>query len=171
MSSLNWNLVESPFSVTISIKKSFIKDRFGRPQTSRLSPQHADHKTDELNLLNCQNKSLQEALDKVRQNYHEVKMKLEVKEEKLEIEEKSKNAMNDKMEELKQEISIQHEEVITLNSANDMLKEKVLRLNSELIESRAKTKIEIDEVKTKSKKEIKAWRKDLGEESRTTIKL
>ena len=66
---------------------------------------------------------------------------------------------------------MQQEELITLNSATDMLKQKVLRLNFELGESQAKTKNEIDEVKSKSKKEIKAWRKELGEERRKTIKL
>ena len=41
----------------------------------------------------------------------------------------------------------------------------------ELSETRTRTKIEIDEIKRVSKKEIKAWRKELGEERSKNIKL
>ena len=97
MSNLNWNLVESPFSVTISVKKSFVKDKFGQPQTSGLSSQNVDQ--EELNQLRRENKSLQKALDRVGQNYLEAKKKLEIKEEKFELahaQSKTKSAINEK---------------------------------------------------------------------------
>jgi hypothetical protein len=53
----------------------------------------------------------------------------------------------------------------------EMLNQKVLRLNFELSEIRTRTKIEIDEIKRVSKKEIKAWRKELGGERSKNIKL
>ena len=59
-SNLDWNLVESPFSVTINLKKSFIKDKAGVPLTSRLSCQHGQN-TRELKLL--QSESLCEILN------------------------------------------------------------------------------------------------------------
>ena len=71
MSNLNSNLVESPFSVTISIKKSFFMDKFGQPRASRLSSLNFDHMTDELYSLRCENKTLQEALGKVEHAYLE----------------------------------------------------------------------------------------------------
>ena len=64
-SNLNWNLVESPFSVTINLKKSFIKDKAGVPLTSRLSCQHGQN-TRELKLLQSENESLCEMLNHVK---------------------------------------------------------------------------------------------------------
>ena len=61
--------------------------------------------------------------------------------------------------------------MITKESANEMLKQKLMRLNIELIETRTISKTKIDEVKKESKKEIKAWRKELGEERGKNIKL
>ena len=52
-----------------------------------------------------------------------------------------------------------------------MLKQKVIRLNIELSETKTNYKTEIDDVKKESKKEIKAWRKELGEERRKNIKI
>ena len=123
MSNLNWNLVESPFSVTISVKKSFVKDKFGQPQTSGLSSQNVDQ--EELNQLRRENKSLQEALDRVGQNYLEAMKKLEVKEEKLKLgQAQSKSATTAKVKDLEHELFLQQEDVIAINSANKMLRQK-----------------------------------------------
>ena len=59
LSNLNWNLVESPFSLTINLKKSFIKDREGNPRASGFSKHCDDQK---VNKLEEENKSLRKAL-------------------------------------------------------------------------------------------------------------
>ena len=41
-SNLNWSLTESPFSVTINVKKSFIKDQHGVFRTSEIV-NHEEH--------------------------------------------------------------------------------------------------------------------------------
>ena len=139
MSNLNWNLVESPFSVTISVKKSFDKDRFGHPQSSGLSSQNVEQMTEELRQLRHETKALQEDLDRVGQNYLEAKKKLEIKEEKFERDQdQSKNAIDAKIKELKHELFIKQEDVIAKDATNDMLKQKVVNLNNELSESRTK---------------------------------
>ena len=79
MSNLNWNLVESPFSVTISVKKSFFKDKSGHPQSSGLSYQNVDQMARELNMLRRENNSLQEALNKVGIEHFEAKESLKTK--------------------------------------------------------------------------------------------
>ena len=172
MSLLNWNLVESPFSVTISVKKTFVKDKFGHPQTSGLYSQNGDQLTGELNQLPRENKSLQEALDRVGQNYLEAKKKLEIKEENFELyQAQTKSATNAKVKELEHELTLHQEDVIAINSSNEMLKQKIVNLNKELSVSRTKSKNEIEDIKKKSKQEIKSWRKELGEERSKNIKL
>ena len=44
-SNLNWNIVESPFSVTITLRKSFIKNKDGSLLKSGLDPTNLDNQT------------------------------------------------------------------------------------------------------------------------------
>ena len=44
-SNLNWNIVESPFSVTITLRKSFIKNKDGSLMKSGLDPTNLDNQT------------------------------------------------------------------------------------------------------------------------------
>ena len=141
MTNLNCNLVELPFSVTISFKKSFVKDKFGHPLTSGLQSQNVDRMTIELNFLCGENKALQEGLEKVNQEYLEVNQELEVKA----VHEQDKaHTLNADIRELESELSAQQEEVINIHSANEILKKKVLSLNVDFSEIRTNTKREID---------------------------
>ena len=160
--------------MTISVKKSFIKDKSGHPRASRLSSLNVD--PNELNLLRCENKSLKEALEKVEDSYLKATTQLRIKEENSKFKDdqvqESNKVLEAKIIELEHELSTQHEEMTFTKSANKMLQQKVLTLNSELSETRTRTtKIEVDEIKRASKKEIKAWRKELGEERSKNIKL
>ena len=138
--------------MTISVKKSFVKDKFGHPLTSGLQSQNVDRMTNELNFLRGENKSLQEALEKVNQEYLEVKQELEVK---AEHEQDEAHTLNADIKELESELSAQQEEVINIHSANEILKKKVLSFNVELSEIRTKTKREIDEVKKNPRKKLR----------------
>ena len=73
--------------------------------------------------------------------------------------------------ELECKISQQNEEVFDLKNYNRSLKEQIQKLNSELSESKEKFDEEIDELQNKSKIEVKAWKKELGEEMRMKIIL
>jgi cell division protein FtsB len=71
----------------------------------------------------------------------------------------------EKITELERQISQQNEEVFDLKTYNASLQEQVQKLNSES-ESKEKFDEDIDELRNKSKVEVKAWKKELGEEGR-----
>ena len=80
-SNLNWNLVESPFSLTINLKKSFIKDREGNPRTSGFNKPHYKQNGHQDNLKHVidENNSLNKALANMKQEKDEVMEILDAK--------------------------------------------------------------------------------------------
>ena len=82
-SNLNWNLLESPFSLTINLKKSFIKDREGNPRTSGFTKQYYKQNDHNNNLKHVmeENNSLKKALANMEHKKDEVIEILDAKEE------------------------------------------------------------------------------------------
>ena len=79
-SNLNWNLVESPFSLTINLKKSFIKDSEGNPWTG-FTKQHYNQNGHHDNLKHVidENNSLNKALANMKQEKDELMEILDAK--------------------------------------------------------------------------------------------
>ena len=72
---------------------------------------------------------------------------------------------------LEKEVQKQRREILDLAMTSDNSKNVAKRLQRELNESNKKAKTELDNVKKDFEAEIKAWRKELGEERRNKIKL
>ena len=81
-SNLNWNLIESPFSLTINLKKSFIKDKEGNPRTCKFAKLEQNDR--ELKSAVDENKSLNKALVKTTHEKEEVMKVLKNKAEEIE---------------------------------------------------------------------------------------
>jgi hypothetical protein len=136
---LNWNLVESPFSVTINVKKSFIKNKDGRSRTSRLKCQ-PDQNIGELLALRNENQSLREVIAKLKDEniYHIEDLK------------KTRVIEAEVISEKNQMIS----ELDSKCKENEALKNKTLELNcevSKLLEELEKGELEMNKKQVESK--------------------
>ena len=187
----------SPFSAKVLLKKSLIKDLNGNPIKSKFSSVTSDEQVQSENeLLRRKVSQLESGLTLLTFKFEQSRLdceqvyrtntnllvkidhldgKLSAAEEvkeKIELDhEQANNASISKITELEHALYKEKEEVSAQISANDKLREQIKSLNFQLCETRAKSKNEIEKVKKESKKEIKAWRKELGEERRKCIKL
>ena len=205
-SNLNFQLMLSPFSATISLKKSLVKDKSGhllsppRPdsilleqvklENESLSKKVKDlersNQTLKLNVedsvIDCEN-----AYETIRKLENELKVKQETSDdvkpensfrelynkmadESDALSEENKN-LRDQNSSLQTQVKNQALQIQDLHLIVENSKSASTRLNREVHENKIKhekdTKLTIKELKS----EIKAWRKDLGEERSEKIKL
>ena len=197
--SLNYRMEISPFSATIHLRNSFIKDKNGNPLVSSVS----DSKL-------CQRKSLNDQLyckiqeqentirflqtnheklindceklykskTKLEADFQALYSRLEASEfeaaellQKVVHENHSKAVDLDVKIHLENEIKEQKVKVSEIVIINKRLDTVAKNLQKELIEAETKSKNEVIETRKEFKAEIKAWRKDLGEERKAKIKL
>ena len=196
-SGLNYRIEMSPFSAKVLLKKSLIKDLNGNPIKSKFSSVTSDEQVQSENeLLRRKVSQLESGLTLLTFKFEQSRLDCEqvyrtntnllvkidyldgklsaAEEEKEKIEldhEQANNASISKITELEHALYKEKEEVSAQISANEKLREQITSLNFQLCGTRAKSKNEIEKVKKESKKEIKAWRKELGEERRKCIKL
>ena len=71
-SNLNWSLTESPFSVTINVKKSFIKDQHGVFRTSEIV-NHEEH----VKFLDSTISEQKQTIEEYQHEVHELSMQLQ----------------------------------------------------------------------------------------------
>ena len=71
-SNLNWSLTESPFSVTINVKKSFIKDQHGVFRTSEIV-NHEEH----VKFLDSTIREQKQTIEEYQHEVHELSMQLQ----------------------------------------------------------------------------------------------
>ena len=159
LSNLNWNLVESPFSLTINLKKSFIKDREGNPRASGFSKHCDDQK---VNKLEEENKSLRKALANEKHEKEEVIKDLESKAKEVEnlrdCSLKVKRELSKISEELyntKLELTQYHSEALATGSevkrlTNAMVIER-MQLNNFMKISETRSKETEKQIKTQDK--------------------
>ena len=185
-SNLNFQLLVSPFSAQISLKKSFITDKSGNlllPQTNVQTQSYESfnksHNSIE-NLIN-QNKKLQKELLNLQRNHEGAVNDLSKASEtiealenqiKSEIESVISNSVNEEHEseikELRQNnaalqnrIDDQDETISEMKISNKNSREATDRINKELHEQKIKYSKEKAVLIKEHKTEVKAWRKEL----------
>ena len=193
ISGLNFKMELSPFSASIIIKNSLLKDRNGKPIIASLKnkphiPKIKTENDEQARLILHQEKTIgklqadfesalndsenldttKNILETVVDTLHDKLSESEVKNVELSnaIEENKAivNLVEDKMKKQKQEVS-------DLAVTNANLKSAVNKLDKEHNNSKIKSKSELAQVKKDFKTEIKEWRKELGEERKIKIKL
>ena len=197
-SNLNFQLQMTPFSAIISLKKTVVKDKAGNPIKSSESctSETSDTisslaSTAELTSLAIKNGQLEKNLETIKCDYAKavndcndahlrikfleksnIPVKKEADAEKViaDLEhELERVRIENKM--YQQKIKEQDEEIFDLNKIVKTKNEVSNNLNKQLNEIRVKTEKETALIKKIHKKEVKSWRKNLGEERRQKIKL
>lgn len=150
-SNLNWNLVESPFSLTINLKKSFIKDREGNPRTSGFSKHHDDQKVHELKLLAEENKSLRKAFANITNEKDEVMNVLDSKAKEVENIREYSLGVKSELSKVSEELFKAKLELTEFHSESVNTASEVKRLKSAMVNERMQqTKfLKISETKIK----------------------
>ena len=183
ISGLNFKMELSPFSASIIIKNSLLKERNGNPIIASLKnkphiPKIKTENDEQARLILHQEKTIgklqadfesalndsenldttKNILETVVDTLHDKLSESEVKNVEL------SNAIEENKTKQKQEVS-------DLAVTNANLKSAVNRLDKEHNDSKIKSKSELAQVKKDFKIEIKEWRKELGEERKIKIKL
>jgi hypothetical protein len=188
-SGLNFKIEMSPFSATIVLKNSILKDRNGIPlnpshmknsfaEVKSEYDDHVSHFSRQVNVMTNLQANLQDALDDL-ENVKETNINLEKVIDNLHTKLAASEKRNDKLSNCVKEreavatadkINHQKNEISDLATANDKLNDVVKKLQKERNDSTIKAKSELVQVKKEFREEIKAWRKELGEERRSRIK-
>ena len=191
-SNLNFQLVVSPFSAQISLKKSLAKDQAGNlllPSTG-LHAQSYDSfnkNHDDIQNLVDQNKKLKKELFTLQKNHERVvidftkacetvenlenQINHEIKLSDIEKYENEIRELKLNNEALQSKIDEQDDIISELNIINKNSKEGSARINKELHELKIKYSKEKTMLIKDHKTEVKAWRKDLGDVNKENIKL
>ena len=182
-SNLNYHLQLTPFAANISLKKTNIKDRFGRPIQTEVVP-HVDsnHETE---ALHAQKYKLENELANVKREFastvheHEkllndiratIKSEESDKQELVECKAAIDNLLKEN-EKLKVTALNKESEIKDLESSIKIKTEVAEKLNKNLKEVKEKFKQEKAEILVNHKTEVKSWRKKLGEETKSKITL
>ena len=183
ISGLNFKMELSPFSASIIIKNSLLKDINGNPLIASLknkpnTPKIKTENDEQARLILHQEKTIgklqadfesalndSENLDKTKNILETV---VDTLHDKLSESEVKNVELSNAIEENKTK---QKQEVSDLAVTNANLKSAVNRLDKEHNDSKIKSKSELAQVKKDFKIEIKEWRKELGEERKIKIKL
>ena len=188
-SNLNFKLQLSPFAANISLKKTPVKDRFGKP----FLPQAVDPGADAVAALVTRNLELERELLKVkgehaaalddcktiRETLTKVKIEpdhcpnQELLESKLLVdklyEEVAKLVKENKQ--LGSTIGHKNDEIRDLERRDKVKGEAFAKLNKEMKDLKIKFNKEKNEISKSHKSEVKSWRNELGEEIKKNIKL
>ena len=187
-SSLNYRIELSPFSATIHLKNSFLKDKNGNPITFPPSITQSVHiKTETDKIVEAQenrSKILQANLENVMSDSEKLSksninleneiqaLQTKLQASKLSIELAKKGLSKDDDEcHVEQIVEEQKQELSEISFRNETLEALLKKANRNLLENQTKAKAELVESKKAFKAEIKAWRKDLGEERSAKLKL
>jgi hypothetical protein len=186
-SNLNFQLQISPFSASISLKKTLVKDKFGvelLPSPTCLQPTSSP----EYAALIAQNKKLESDLFSLTQSHEKVvddcasayrkidflqtqlHEKIMIRSEDFTFNEEILR-LEKKNERLEKVIDNQKEEIESLHASNKNLSKVSGNLNKELNQAKLKFQKEKKSIFKQHRTEIKSWRKELGEEIKLKIKL
>ena len=181
-SGLHYKIEMSPFSTKVFMKTSFTKDMNGNPVKTLFSNESTIEKIKAENkFLNSRvfqrentSNSLASQSEQTLHGYQQVyqtNVNLIQKVENLQAKLSASEKENLKLKLIKQ---------INTKKDNDQLEdilfnknpmEEVDRLGSELSVSKVNTKKDVEDVQKRAKQEIKAWKKELGDERRIKLNL
>ena len=173
------------FSATIVIKNSLAKDKNGNPLSLPLvNHNFVQTKSDIERLLHQENaiKSLESNLENALYDYEQISETKDSLEKVIDNLHTKLAASDQKNVELSKagieyaanlEIKVKHQEQKEAEMAtiNDKLSDAVKKLRNERNDSIMKAKSELALVKKEFKEDIKAWRRELGEERKNKTKL
>ena len=176
-SNLNYQLYLTPFAANISLKKTPIKDRSGRPLSSPLlcqlnpgvDPSHEVKKENPLDDVN-QVFDKQNNLRSTKPDEHLYHELAEYKSAINKLTEEKDHLINEN-EKLNLSIKEKDREIMDLERANKVKSEVADKIKKNLKEVKEKFQKEKTDITRNHKLEVKYWRKQLGEETKTKIKL
>ena len=179
-SSLNYQIQISPFSALISLKKSLIKDKSGRP----CLPTHLGKSSEHVKALVEKNEELEKKLSILTKEHSEVihnsaeAYKTVKTLQNLKQDVKAETASGEHIRELEDELCVlrkalkcRENEILELQIANKNAKEASNKLNEVLAQNRVKFQKEKNLLVKEHRAEVKAIKKDLGNERREKVKL
>ena len=185
-SNLNYHLQLTPFAAKISLKRTSIKDRFGRPLQSKfqqVDPKEAlSAKICELEseLADVKNEFASSVLENDKVLSH---LRSTIKPDESDLQElaqcratieelnEARDYLLKENEKLKQIVLNKDREIKDLESSNKIKSEVADKLNKNLRELKEKYNKEKIEMIRTHKTDVKKWRKELGEETKLKIKL
>ena len=198
-SNLNFQLQISPFSANISLKKSPIKDKFGSPIFLPNVSQTCLPNSSEVAALVSKNLKLESDLEALKKNYEFAVQDSVEAHQKIRFLESQHVVKVEPNETLERELSEQNYLVKSLSvkiekisNENEHCQRRIEQLSldnkdlekakkksdeisnifkKQLSDAQVKFKKEKDELLKEHRKEVKAWRKDLGDETKLKIKL
>ena len=200
-SNLNFQLNISPYSANISLKRSPIKTKSGTPHLLPNGSQYSvpSATSAENAALASKNLMLEKELKAIKKDYENVVHKYETASNKIKTLESQVNVkvepneaiqsdlaektyiinelddhigqLTTEIENYKTKVEGLKMEVHDLESSNKKQKLISDKFNKELSQTKQKFKEEKAEVEKHHRAKIKAWRKDLGEETRVRLKL
>ena len=187
-SNLNFRIQLSPFAANISLKKTPVKDMSGTPLPVKIDAISCDFSAFEVTALSAKNKELENELSALKHEFAEQRDHCETISQELQARTQVKQELSDskdvttklfeKIANLEQEnkqledvIENQTDEIKNLQAANKTRKEISDKLNKNMNDLKVKYIKEKSEISKKHKAEVKNWRKKLGEETKTKIKL
>ena len=151
-SCLNLNMLVTPFSAVISLKKTFIKDRSG---SCILPPKSQDEQ--EVMQLKAENSQLKSNLEKITTDFMETNIRLV-------------NAL-ETIKELEEVVQSRDTAIENLEIVNKNARDSALTLNKMVNHNRVKYEEEKLALFKEHKCEVKMWRKELGEATRNHVNL
>lgn len=182
-SNLNYQMEISHFSATINLKNSLLVDKNGNPLN--ILPKNVSQakiENEKLRQKIYQQEFLMESLKRDHENVvnhseevckanDHLQNKVEALDAKLANAELENVELKSQVEKSAMEQTTVKQEVIEHKARNKILENQVKTLNIQLSESKNNARKELMDAKKEFKKEVKAWRKDLGEERKQKIKL
>ena len=199
-SNLNFQLQVSPFSAFISLKKTLVKDKFGVPFIPPEAVSLSTGNDSDIAVLVAKNNKLEREYESLRQNYEDAIddseashkeiafLKNQTQHVKIEPEETLQSELSEskklvdnlnykiiqlakKTEDNEKLIEKQKVEINDLERSNKKQVEISQKFHKELNETKLRCKKEKGAIFKEHKKEVKFWRKELGEETRLKLKL
>ena len=177
-SNLNFQLHVTPFSAQIYLRKSLVKDKAGIV----LPPVSQRHI--EIEKLVDKNEKLQNELTMLQSNHNAVMnnymhacetiktLEDRIKEElKPAVIHSDIKANDDETKKLKDDIEHRNEKIRTLENADKLKNETIIKLNSDLNDMKLKYNKEKENTEKEHQAEVKRLRKELGEEKKDNIKI
>ena len=187
--SLNYRIELSPFSATIHLKNSFLKDQNGNTLHSnnpfKIKKENEDLHDQISNQANAI-RFLQNSYEKVISDSKDLYQTKEKLENEIEILNSKLLACRTENEDLSMELhnsaldaktlnsyslEEQKQELLDMVACHNKLNEVNETLQREINNDKERAKAELDDSTKKLKVEIKSWRKELGEERKANIKL
>ena len=180
-SCLNYQIQISPFSALISIKKTLIKDQSGKPRLPTIFNKAA---SEHIEALVVKNRELERKLTSITNEHakmiHECDEayktieKLQNFNQEIKFEATSSEhlkGIETELVVLKEALKNRDDEILELQIDKNAAKEASIKLNGVLSKNRMKFENEKNLFVKEHRSEVKALKKDLGEETRNRIKL